>query len=138
MILKEHMLPLLIEASPGFAPEWESFVREWEEDPDDPAVPHPPYYIALANFARYVSRLLRQGDDLTLKRVFAVVERLHLEGDSYVREAATVGLTEDLQNLRLHDGSDPEQVVPYLLPESLRWWKKVRNFWRCGTPIRDD
>jgi len=31
--------------------------------------------------------------------VFKVVERLHLEGDHFVKEAATIGLLEDIQNI---------------------------------------
>jgi hypothetical protein len=50
-------------------------------------------------------------------------------GDPYVSEAATIGSLEDLQNTDLHDGTDPEQFRPYLLPESARCWDELYGFW---------
>ncbi len=133
MILASEMLPLLVEASPGFATTWEEFQTEWA---DQPSLPH---YLVLGDFARHMSSLLVAQDHLTLQRVFQVIERLHLEGDRYVKEAATVGLLEDLQNTNLHrEGTSPDQYVKYLLPESARWWKKVEDFWAHGTIIKDD
>ena len=64
--------------------------------------------------------------------VFGVLERLIIEGDSYVREAAIVGLIEDLQNTNLHSGTTPEQYLPFLLPKTNHWWKKVEAFWAEG------
>jgi hypothetical protein len=58
-----------------------------------------------------------------------VIERLHVEGDSYVREAATIGLLESIQNQWGNNGVDPENFFPFLLPESARWWKSLNKFW---------
>ncbi len=35
----------------------------------------------------------------TFGKVFTLIERLHVEGDEYVRQLATIGYLEDLQNL---------------------------------------
>jgi hypothetical protein len=61
--------------------------------------------------------------------VARVIERLHVEGDPYVREAATIGLLEGIQNVWGNNGVDPELFFPFLLPESVRWWKSLNKFW---------
>jgi hypothetical protein len=95
-------------------------------------------YGALAEFVRHLSIVLAQGDRETVQQVFSVVEQLLLEGNQYVREAATVGIIEDLQNSNLHSGTTPEQFVQFLLPESRKWWDKVSAFWSNGRPLRDN
>jgi hypothetical protein len=81
---------------------------------------------------------LAAGDFRTLHRTFAVVERWHLEGDQYVREAAAVGLLEDLQNTALHVSTSPKDFEPFLLPTSQRFWRNVEHFWEKGETITDD
>ena len=128
MITKADMMTDLLAASPGFAGDWEAFRQEWAGEGDGP-----PLYLALSAFARHLVRLLEMKDKERLARVFRVVERLHVEGDAYVREAATVGLLESLQNTNLHDRTAPEQFCEFLQPESLRWWQRVESFW-SGNP----
>lgn len=133
MIDASQMLPLLVEASPGFADSWKEFEADYADEPP------PPYYIVLGDFARHLCDLLSEGDEATLQRVFDVVERLHLEGDAYVREAVTVGLLEDMQNTNMHRKDTlPAQFERFLRPESARWWKKLHGFWREGRPLADD
>jgi hypothetical protein len=61
-----------------------------------------------------------------------------IEGDGDVKEAAIVGLIEDLQNANLHSGTVPDQYLPFLLPQSRRWWGKVETFWSEGRLPTDD
>ncbi|MFO7606120.1 MAG: hypothetical protein R6W72_07470 [Desulfurivibrionaceae bacterium] len=133
MIEAQDMIPLLVEVSPAFTEEWAEFQAEWV---DEPNLPH---YVVLGGFARHMCSLLAAGDEQTLKRIFAVIERLNIEGSGYVKEAATVGLLEDLQNTNLHrPDTTPEQFERFLLPESKRWWEKVRAFWAEGKIITND
>ena len=51
---------------------------------------------------------------------------MHVVGDDYVRELATIGFLEDLQIANLHhDGTQPDDFVPNLKPVSLWWWEEV-------------
>ena len=61
--------------------------------------------------------------------MFRVVEVLHTDGDAYVREAATIGLLESIQNVAGNIGVDPECFVPHLEPETSKWWAKLNAFW---------
>jgi len=89
------MVPML-EACPSFSPAWEKFEAEWRSEPDGL-----PLYLALSDLARHLVGMLERGDTVSFPSIFAVVELWHREGDSYAREAATVGLLEDLQNTNL-------------------------------------
>src|SRR5262245_17847803 len=120
MVSKEEMMPLLVEACPSFEPQWLAFLQHWRDEIDD--LPH---YLALADLARHLILLLEQGDLESLAKTFAVVERLHVEGDSYVREAASIGLLEDLQNTGLHQRTSPIAFRAMLGPESREWWDKI-------------
>ena len=132
MITKAEMLPLLLEASPSFGAKWGEFLGGWRGQSD------PPLYNALGDFARHVVGLLEIHNEPDLTKVFAVVERLHIEGDHFVKEAVTVGLLENLQNLNMHKSTTPVQFAPYLGTESRRWWKRVNDFWEEGKLLADD
>jgi hypothetical protein len=133
VISRTEMLPLLVEASPEFKPTWREFLAEWSEEPGPP-----PHYLALSDFARHLSGVLAREDEATLQRVFAAVERLIIDGDPYVNEAAIVGLLEDLQNTNLHDRTTPEQYERFLLPQSRRWWEKLKAFWERGQLLTEE
>ena len=124
------LLPIL-EVSPSFRPDWERFIAEWEGESELPI------YLVLSDLARHIATLLERGCTRELEEIFAVVESWHSDGDAYVREAATVGLLEDLQNPDLV-GIGSDQFEAYLGPESTRWWNKVEKFWEHGELIKDD
>ena len=117
-------MPLLLRACPSFAPAWQAFLAEWRGEDDLPL------YVALGDLARHLIGLVERGETAELPAVFRVVERWHMEGDNYVREAASVGLLEDLQNLNPHaHGTDPAQFEAMLGPESRRCWYELRRSW---------
>jgi hypothetical protein len=134
MTAKDDMMRVLTDACPSFAPQWQAFQDEWREEADDL-----PLYLVLADFARHLIGMVERGETTGLPAIFRAVERLHVEGEHYVREAATVGLLEDLQNLNLHkSGTEPEHFRPYLGPVSERWWDKLYRFWQHGQLLTDE
>ena len=120
MITAEQMMPLLLEACPSFQALWDGHLKDYEE---------PLIYVALGDFARHLLALYQRRDTEVFPEVACVIERLHVEGDAYVREAATIGLLEAIQNNWTHNEVDPEKFAHYLLPESTRWWRSLNNFW---------
>jgi hypothetical protein len=124
MLAVDDMMPKLIETCPSFVPKWQEFLAEWRGEDDLPL------YIALADLARHLIGLVERGEMDEMPAVFRVVERWHVEGDEYVREAATVGLLEALQNLNLHEhGTNPAQFRAMLGPQSLRCWDELAASW---------
>lgn len=126
MIEKDEMLELAVKACPSFKPAWEEFLDDWKDEKDLPL------YLALGNLSRHISSIVETAQDSELKGLFEVVERWHIEGSSYVKEAATIGLLEGLQGQ-----SNATSIEPYLLPESKKCWDKVNEFWENGTLISE-
>lgn len=126
MIEKDEMLELAVKACPSFKPAWEEFQDNWKDEKDLPL------YLALGYLSRHISLLIETAQDSELKELFEVVERWHLEGSAYVKEAATIGLLEGLQG-----ESNAASIELYLLPESKKWWDKVNEFWESGRLISE-
>lgn len=124
MIEQDEMLALAVKACPSFKPVWEEFLDDWKDEKGFPL------YLALGDLSRHISSLVETAQDSELKELFEVVERWHLEGNPYVKEAATIGLIEGLQGQ-----SNAASIEPYLMPESKKWWDKVNEFWENGTLI---
>ena len=131
MITRDDMFDLLIAACPDFRPAWEGFLSDWSEEPET-AEEGLPLYLALGEFARHVLRQLDVRDAAGLRRVFDAIERLHLEGDAYVREAATIGLLEAFQNIGTREQKQ-EIFERWLKPESREWWIRLDKFWDGNT-----
>ena len=92
LITRETMFEPLLVADPSFKLRWDEFKTEWADEPE------PPLYLALGSLAEHLLERLGRGDTGGFDGIFAVVERWHTEGDAYVREAASIGLLESLQN----------------------------------------
>jgi hypothetical protein len=126
MITREQVMPLLVDACP-------SFTEKWKEQqalfPDEPLL-----YLDLAEFARHLIELHANAQTQELALVFEVVERLHFEGDHFVKEATVIGLLEGIQNNVGDKGIAPEAFIIYLKPESKRWWRQLNDFWSGKIP----
>ena len=114
-------MPLLLEACPSFTEKWREHRAYWGEEQL--------LYLDLSEFARHLVELQRSNQTNEFLVVFNVVERLHLEGDDFVKEAATIGLLEGIQNIAGNNGVNPEVFVPYLKSNSVKWWRQLNDFW---------
>lgn len=104
------MLPMLVKACPTFADKWEIHKQEYHDEEN--FLP----YIALMEFNSHLIELYKTGITEEFPEIFTIVERLHTDGEHYVREAATIGLLEGIQNQLGNAGRDPEVFREYLLP----------------------
>lgn len=128
VIAKEQVVPLLLEACPSFGEQWTRSIADavYEEGL---------LYVDLGEFAHHLVELVRAGTTSEFVAVFDVVERLHVDGDSYVKEAVTIGLLEGLQNVAGNKGVDPQRFAPWLKPESAKWWAdELNDFWDGKVP----
>ena len=115
-------MPMLLVACP-------SFRVPWRVHAESPTYEAGLLYIDFDEFARHLVRLLKAGEISEFKSVFDVVEALHTGGDDNVREAATIGLLEGIQNVAGNNNLDPESFSPYLGPETAKWWARLNEFW---------
>jgi hypothetical protein len=114
-------MPLLLRACPSFTEKWKEH-RAFYDNEDL-------LYVNLGEFAHHLVELHKTHQTYEFPVVFDVIEKLHLEGDDYVKEAATIGLLEGIQYVAANSEADPEAFVRDLKPESARWWQKLNDFW---------
>lgn len=126
MITKEQVMPLFLSACSSFAPEWEKYRASY---PDEGLL-----YIDMGELAHHMVDLIKTNQTSEFSAVFDIIERLHIEGDHYVQEAATIGILESIQNVASNNGVDPEAFVPWLRTESRRWWRQLNDFWQAKIP----
>ena len=125
MITESEMIPLMLEASPSFAPQWQQLLDEWGTEDF-------PLYTALGDWSRHIVEMLAVQDVDGIQKALVVIERWCTEGDDFVLNAATVGVLENLQNSNIHKTTEPGQFKPFLLSASLKWWDKLYAFWENG------
>ncbi len=125
MIQQAEVMPLLLEACPGFSEAWAEHLRENGNDL---------LYVAAGNFATHLLSLHESGQMSPLAAAGAVIEQLHINGSPWVKEFATVGLLEGVQNVWSHSKTDPECFRQFLGPESQRWWVGLNRFWSGQAP----
>jgi hypothetical protein len=121
MISKLQVIPLLIESCPSFQAAVDEHRAFYEEEI---------FYTLLGDFARHLLELHQSGRSAGFPVIAQLIERLHTDGDDFVKEAATIGLLEGVQNVWGHTEVDPELFASYLLPVSRRWWDELNAFWR--------
>jgi hypothetical protein len=112
MITAAQVVPILTEACPSFQSTEELI------------------YVALGDFARHLLELHQRNQTHAFPAVAQAIERLHVEGDHSVKEAATIGLLEGIQNVWSNNAVDPDLFGRNLLPESRKWWDELNAFWR--------
>jgi hypothetical protein len=125
MIDEPDSMPLLVTACPSFAQAWGEHQAEYGN-----AV----LYVAAGALAHHLLELHTSNERSTFPAVAAAIERLHLEGTPWVKEFATIGVLEAVQNVWGNSGADPEGFGVYLGSESRRWWEGLNKFWRGDEP----
>jgi hypothetical protein len=121
MITQNEVYYSILDACPGFA----AIEAEISADGDSD-----PLYVVLGRLSDYLVTLYQSGSDSEFRAAVNLIERMHTHGDDYVREAATIGLLEGLQNIAVSRGIDLAALRGHLGPESQRWWDSLNRFWQ--------
>jgi hypothetical protein len=122
MIRTEEMIPMLLDACPGFRPRWEQHIAYWEGEAAG-------LYVDLSQFVDYLMAAYEQGETTTLESAFDLLERFLVDGGSSVQEHAALGIIETLQNAAGHQQYTEKVFVPFLKTQSLREWKAIEQGW---------
>jgi len=125
MIEQHEAMSLLVEACPSFTEEWLEHLQELGNES---------LYVAAGSFARHLLSLYQASNLSSFPAVAAAIERLHTEGSPWVKEFATIGVLEGVQNVWSHSPTDPERFALFLLPESQGWWRGLNSFWSGRMP----
>jgi hypothetical protein len=132
----DHIIPLLVASCPSYRERWRDISHSSDFEPDL-------IYLHLGNFADHFMIVLNRFDERDLEGICDAIEQLHVYGDAHVRQAATVGLLESIQNLARNTCSSTLALETHLGVVSKRWWHSLEAFWNgqipyVGADIRGD
>lgn len=118
MISKEHLIDMMLNCCPSFGPVLEK-MKELDRSL---------YYCVAGCFVGHLEELYKQQDTDVFSEVAKMIESFLVEGDSFVRDFATVGILEGMQNCR-SDNFDTYIFQNHLLPKSKKQWNELNIFW---------
>ena len=124
-ITKDQVMPLLLEAAPGFDPAWRKHLAWWGGKERGA-------YNDVAEFAHYVVESYAASETAEFEAVFATVERVVREGDTQARDLATIGLLEGIQTIASHHPFGASVFAKWLGPLSGQAWQEIEQLWRAG------
>jgi len=127
MIRREDIVDVLLSASPGYRVRWDQFRGSTDFDANL-------IYVHLGDFADFVVDLLERHELEGMHAIAVGLERLHVEGDEFVKEAATIGLLEGIQNIASNRRVATTGLEEALGVETRRWWNSLRAFWSGRSP----
>ena len=120
MICKEDMIPLLLEACPGFGPRWEGHLAFWNGEAAG-------VYNDIGEFVAYLIEAFKDGQMDCVQAAFETLERFLVDGDYETKERAVIGFIEDLQNASSCEPFGAEAFLPFLKPSSRQGWNDVEE-----------
>ena len=132
-IMKDQFIGQMVAVCPTFEANWLRFNDEWIDSPvllEDGGDGTLPHYLLLSELANHLVELLERSETERFPAIFGVVEDWVVHGEHYVSEAAVVGLLEDLTAPHRYTTSHQSRFIPWLGPESIKWWSEVIDFWK--------
>jgi hypothetical protein len=127
MIRIDQVFERLVEACPSYRARWEALRAEPDFDAEV-------VYPNLGDFAHHVVELLERGETAELPALARELEALHVEGDDAVKEAATIGILEGIQNVASHGTVSLQPLEKELGSETKKWWDSLDAFWAGKVP----
>jgi len=125
MITKAEVMPLLLQACPGFAPRWQEHLAYSGEG--DRGI-----FNDTSEFALYVVDSYAQGNVSEFADLFSLLERILRDADEEARRIATVGVLESIQVRASNETFGAQPFVQWLGPLSRQAWQEIANRWRKG------
>ena len=126
MIAPARVIPLILEACPGFRDSRNQDVDGWRGEERG-------LYVDLAQVAGYLVQAYSLGNTEEFSSLFELVERLLADGDDEVRKAVSVGLIEDIQTVASHESFGSSVFERWLGPLTRDAWTAGRRAWE-GKP----
>ena len=130
MITKSQIMPLLLEACPGFQPTWQAHLDWWKGE-------EPGAYNDTAEFARYLVESFESGQTSEFPKAFATIERILNEGDQESRDIAGIGVIESLQTIGSNHPCGEDVFIQWLGPTSRQAWAEIERMWEGKHSLSD-
>jgi hypothetical protein len=124
MINKDDVIPIIIESCPSF--------QDIYNNSDNKEL----LYVVMGELARHMLDIIMSKDYKRIDDICLAIEEFHVNGDQYVKELATIGILEGIQNVWGNNNREFEinKLTTYLRPVSLNYWNSLNKFWNQEIP----
>lgn len=100
-------------------------------------------YLVAGYFSDYIADKIQLGDDQEIKKASELIEIMHVCGSNKVKEMATIGILESIQNKYGNNKSIIEKLNANFGKETKLWWEQLNKFWNkeisfVGQSIEDE
>jgi len=112
---KQEAVRRLVRVCPGFAEAWRKHLDWWGGEPAGE-------YNDLGELAEWVVKQITAGELDCFPALFSEVEVLLDGASDELNILLVVGFLEDLQNIAVNTGADPDVVLSFLGRESRKGW----------------
>ena len=116
MITQDQIIPIVLKACPSF-----KGVYEISDNQDL-------VYAVMGELAYHLLSLYKENQTEEFNELSKVIEDIHIDGDGYVKELATIDFLESIQNIWINNEVDSEIFSKYFRPESKKWWDQLNDF----------
>lgn len=120
MINPQEALHLLVSQSFDFRVRVEAFLLEWQPE-------QPGFCLILSELSRVTIGFFQQQQDTHLQQVFAIIEKLLVEGDQVVRDAAATCFLENILH-RVPEEVSAQTFLSFLGLKSKEYCKAYNDF----------
>jgi hypothetical protein len=128
MINANECMQLILAEFPEFGPAYKEHLDSWSLEGE------PGLLLDVAEFSHYIADVLKDLSDEDRRRIFGLAERLMLEGDEEVQNAAATCFLENLAH-RVEGGILPTSSFgPYLGKESREYIRGYDEMMGSKTP----
>jgi hypothetical protein len=121
MIVKNELIDLLFEESPGF--------QEFISEEIDAFKQEKLYHVILGCYAHYLFTKYKNNDLHEIKKGFTKLEFLLINGDNEVKNIIKLGFFESFQNILLTENIDLSVFDEFISPNSKKAWDEIIDFW---------
>ena len=130
MITKSEVMPLLLEACPGFQSAWQEHRASWDGE-------EPGAFNDASEIAHYLVGSYERGDTSEFSSAFSTLETIFAEGDQEACDVAGIGVLEGLQNIGSNHSCGSDVFIQWLGPWSRRAWAQIEKMWQGKHSLMD-
>jgi hypothetical protein len=121
MINSETILSKLLQ----YCPQFQATIDRDLDDEDRESA-----YAISGSFADFLLGAYKHNDAKVLQNAGAFIEELYKSDNDNVKQLATVGYLETIQNYWGNNGTDAEQFTQFLQPIALEHWRELNDDWK--------
>ena len=116
-------------AGEGFMILFPDFKKAWEEYTVTFKKKDITFSLFLNRLAQYLVELIKFNKFNNTSDFFHLIEIFLIDGEIQLQNLIATALLEDIQNYMGNQDINPDLLIQYLKPESLKWWNEINRFW---------